>query len=324
VEYKDYYKTLGVSKTASEKEIKQAYRKLARKYHPDVNPNNKGAEKTFKDINEAYAALSDPEKRKTYDTLGPDWQQRFRQQGQGQPGGYTRTYTTNDVGEFSDFFDGLFGGRAAGGQGQRGGFDFDLGSLFGRGRQGPGAQTGGAAGQIRGSDLDQKIDITFREAFHGTTRNFTITRPEPGAPLKTEGLEVKIPAGVREGSRVRVRGKGNPGANGEAGDLYLVVHIMPDPIFRIDGDNLYTDATVPMTKLVLGGETQVPTLNGSLTMKIPPGTQNGRTFKLSGQGMPRLKGGGRGDLLVKVNASLPTDLNDQQRALFQELAATGA
>jgi DnaJ-class molecular chaperone len=321
MEYKDYYKTLGISKSANEKEIKQAYRKLARKYHPDVNPNNKDAEKTFKDINEAYAVLSDPEKRKTYDTLGPDWQQRFRQ-AQGRPGGYTQTYTTGDMGEFSDFFESLFGGR--GGAGQRGGFEFDLGSLFGRGRQGAGRQASGPQAQLRGTDMEQPIDITLREAFHGTTRNFTISRPDSGDPLRTEGLEVKIPAGVHEGSRVRVRGKGNSSSNGSPGDLYLVTHIMSDPNFRLEGTNLHTEVTVPMTKLVLGGETGVPTLDGSVTMKIPPETQNGRNFKLTGQGMPKLKGGGRGDLFVRVSASLPTTLNDQQRALFQELAATGA
>jgi DnaJ-class molecular chaperone len=324
MEYKDYYKTLGVAKSASEKDIKQAYRKLARKYHPDVNPNNKDAEKTFKEINEAYAVLSDPEKRKTYDTLGPDWQQRFRQQGR-PAGAYSQTYTTADMGDFSDFFETLFGGRGANAGSDRGGFEFDLGSLFGRGRQQQQRRGGGgqAAGQIRGGDVDQKIDITLREAFNGTARNFSISRPGPGVG-RTETLEVKIPAGVHEGSRVRVKGKGNEGSNGESGDLYLVVHIMPDPAFRLEGHDLHVDATVPMTKLVLGGETQVQTLNGSVTMKIPAGSQNGRTFKLTGQGMPRLRGEGRGDLYVKVNAALPTTLDEQQRALFQELAATGA
>lgn len=319
MEYKDYYKTLGVSKSASEKDIKQAYRKLARKYHPDVNPNNPDAEKTFKDINEAYAVLSDTEKRKTYDTLGPDWQQRFRQQApgqQGRPGAYTQTYTNSDMGEFSDFFEGLFGGR--GGQGGR--VDFDLGSLFGRGRGGQ--RTAQSAPEaIRGSDLDQQVDITLREAFAGTTRNFTISRPD--SPTRSEGLEVKIPAGVHEGSRVRVRGKGNSGSNGQSGDLYLIVHILPDPNFRLEGENLHTDVSIPMTKLVLGGEAEVPTLNGRVTMRIPPGTQNGRTFKLTGQGMPRLKVEGRGDLFAHVTASLPTTLNEDQRNLFQELAATG-
>lgn len=317
MEYKDYYKTLGVSKTASEKDIKQAYRKLARKYHPDVNPNNKDAEKTFKDINEAYAVLSDAEKRKTYDTLGPDWQQRVRSQG--APGGYTQTYTTSDMGEFSDFFESLFGGATSGGSAGRGGFDFDLGSLFGRGR-GRAGGPGQPAAQLRGSNLEQPIDVTLREAFQGSTRTFTLARPDG----RTERLDVKIPPGVREGSRIRVKGKGNPGMGAEAGDLYLILHVLPDPEFRREGDNLYAETTVPMTRLVLGGEAQVGTLDGNVTMKIPPGSQNGRTFKLSGQGMPHLKDGGRGDLFVKVTASLPTAIDEQQRALFQELAATGA
>ncbi|HZT97282.1 MAG TPA: J domain-containing protein [Chloroflexota bacterium] len=313
MEYKDYYKTLGVDKSAGEKDIKQAYRKLARKYHPDVNPNNKDAEKTFKEINEAYAVLSDPEKRKTYDTLGPDWQKRFRQP---PPGGFRQTYTTSDMGEFSDFFESLFGG--AGKTGQGGNFEFDLGSLFGRGRRG---QAGGATqNRIRGSDIEQPIDVTLREAFEGSQRAFTISRPDG----RTERLDVKIPAGVHEGSKVRLRGKGNPGSHGDQGDLYLVVHVLADPRFRLDGSNLHTETAVPMTKLVLGGETEVQTLNGSVTMKIPAGSQNGRTFKLTGQGMPDVKGGSRGDLFVKVNATLPTHLDDQQRTLFQELAATGA
>ena len=318
MEYKDYYKTLGVSKTANEKEIKQAYRKLARKYHPDVNPNNKDAEKTFKDINEAYAVLSDAEKRKTYDTLGPDWQQRFRTQAGARPGGgTTRTYTTSDMGDFSDFFESLFGGATAGRAGQSGG-GFDLGSIFGRGRRDGGTTTAGV--RIPGGDLEQPVDVTLREAFQGSSRTFTLTRPDG----KTERLDVKIPAGVNEGSRVRLRGKGNVGSSGDSGDLYLITHILPDPRFRREGNDLYTDTSVPLTKLVLGGEAQVPTLDGGVTMKIPPGSQNGRTFKLTGQGMPHLRGGGRGDLFVKVQAKLPTELNDQQRSLFQELAETGA
>jgi curved DNA-binding protein len=313
MEYKDYYKTLGVPKTATEKEIKQAYRKLARKYHPDVNPNNKDADKTFKDINEAYAVLSDAEKRKTYDTLGPDWQKRFRQGG-APGGGQTRTYTASDLGEFSDFFESVFGGQKGG---QRANFEFDLGSLFGRGRARPG--TGQSTSQLRGGDMDQGIDITLREAFNGTSRAFTLNRPDGGS----ESIQVKIPAGVHEGSRVRVKGKGRPGG-ATPGDLYLVVHVMPDPDFKLDGVNLSTEVSVPLTTLVLGGEIAVPSVSGTVTMKIPAGTQNGRVFKLSGQGMPRVRGEGRGDLFAKVTAVLPTSLDEQQRALFQQLAATGA
>jgi DnaJ-class molecular chaperone len=317
MEYKDYYKILGVSRNATEKEIKQAYRRLARKYHPDVNPNNKEAEKLFKEINEAYAVLSDPEKRKKYDTLGPDWEQRMR--AQYGPQGYQRTYTTSDLGEFSDFFDMLFGGMGArrAGRATETGFDFDLGSLFGQGRR---ARTEQVFRQ-RGTDIEQPIDVTLLEAYQGGQRTFTLTKPDG----QTERLEVKIPPGVNEGSRIRVRGKGNPGAGGgEPGDLYLVVHLIADPRFRREGDDLYTEVNVPLTKLVLGGEVQVPTLKGGVTMKIPPGTQNGRTFRLAGQGMPHLRGGGYGDLYVKVLATLPTTLNAQQRQLFEQLAATGA
>jgi DnaJ-class molecular chaperone len=312
MEYKDYYKTLGVAKSASEKDIKSAYRKLARKFHPDVNPNNPNAEKTFKDINEAYAVLSDPQKRKTYDTLGPDWQQRFRQ---APSGGTRRTYTSANMGEFSDFFESLFGG-APGGAGQRAGnFEFDLGSLFSRGRKtAPNRPT--QTNTI--ADLEQQIDVTLREAYSGGQRTLTITRPDGSI----ETLDVKIPAGVRDGSRIRLKGKGNQ--NGATqGDLYLKAHVLPDPVFRREGDDLHADVTVPMTKLVLGGETEVATVDGRVTMKIPEGSQNGRTFKLTGKGMPHLKDSGHGDLFVKVTATLPTNPNDEQKTLFRQLAATG-
>ncbi len=336
MEYKDYYKILGVNKKASEKEIKSAYRKLARKYHPDVNPGDKAAEKKFKDINEAHAVLTDPEKRKKYDTLGPDWEKRFRQPGAGT---YTTPGTGPSVGDFSDFFETLFGQRGGAGT-SRGGFDFDLGSIFGRGRgrAQPTAQ--------RGTDLEQPVEITLREAFEGVERAFTVQTPQQcptckgsglendnicptcrgaGSIPKTKHLTVKIPAGVKEGSRIRVAGEGNPGAaGGPAGDLYLIARIAPDPRFRREGDDLYTELNVPLTKLVLGGEAAVPTIKGRVTMTIPAGSQNGRTMRLSGQGMPQLKGGKRGDLYVKINAVLPTKLDERQRDLFQQLAKAGA
>jgi DnaJ-class molecular chaperone len=339
MEYQDYYKTLGVSRTAPEKEIKSAYRKLARKYHPDVNPGDSAAEQKFKQINEAYEVLSDPEKRKKYDTLGPDWEKRFQTRG-GRP--YPYTYTTSgtgaSAGDFSDFFETLFGQRGATNAG--GGFDFDLGSIFGRGRSKKPADS------PRGADLEQPVDVTLQEAFSGVERSFTIQSSQPcatcngtglqkdnticptchgtGSIPKTKRLDVKIPAGVREGSRIRVAGEGNPGvAGGKAGDLFLIVHLLPDPRFRREGDDLYTDLSVPMTRLVLGGEAQVPTPNGQLTVRIPPHSQNGRTLRLQGQGMPNLKGGQRGDLYVKLNAILPTTLNERQRDLFEQLAKAG-
>lgn len=345
MEYKDYYKTLGVSKTASEKEIKSAYRKLARKYHPDVNPGNKAAEAKFKEINEAQAVLSDPEKRKKYDTLGPDWEKRFQQRGtRAGAGPYTYTYTGAPGGagtaDFSDFFETLFGQRGKTGT-TDGGFDFDLGSIFGRGR---GRQQTQVSAQ-RGTDVEQAIDVTLPEAFSGVERAFTVQSSPPcptcqgtglqndalcptchgvGSVAKTKRLEVKIPAGVKEGSRVRIAGEGNPGsAGGPNGDLYLVVHLVPDPRFRREGDDLYEDVDVPMTTLVLGGEVSVPTMKGNVTMRVPPGSQNGRTLRLGGQGMPRLRGGQPGNLYVKLNALLPTDLSDKQRDLFEQLAHSG-
>lgn len=338
MEYKDYYKTLGVSKTASEKEIKSAYRKLARKYHPDVNPGDAESERKFKEINEAQAVLTDPEKRKKYDTLGPDWEKRVQQQYRPGNGGYT--YSTGNAGDFSDFFETLFGQRGAAGPAGTGGFDFDLGSIFnrGRGRQSqPSAQ--------RGQDVEQPIDITLHDAFTGVERSFTVQIPQTcptchgsglengelcstcggtGTVTGTKRLNVKIPKGVREGSRVRVAGEGNPGAGGGArGDLLLLVHILPDQRFRREGDDLYADVETPLTKLVLGGETQVPTLSGAVTMRVPAGSANGRTLRLGGQGMPHLRGEGRGDLYVKLNALLPSQLTEEQKGLFQQLQQAG-
>ncbi|MBV9278808.1 MAG: J domain-containing protein [Chloroflexi bacterium] len=340
MDYKDYYKILGVDRKASEKEIKSAYRKLARKYHPDVNPGDKAAEAKFKEINEAHAVLTDPEKRKKYDALGPDWEKRFGRYG--QPGTGTYTYGTGgpgvSTGDFSDFFETLFGQRGSGGS--AGGFDFDLGSIFGRGR---GKRT--ATVQERGTDVEQPVDVTLQEAFSGTQRTFTLETAQQcptckgtgldkdnicptchgaGTVPRTKRLEVKIPAGVKEGSRIRVAGEGNPGAaGGPNGDLYLVVHMAPDSRFRREADDLYTDVNVPLTALVLGGEVEVPTLKGRVTMRVPAGSQNGRTLRLAGQGMPQLRGGRQGDLYVKLNAVLPTTLNDQQRSLFQQLAQAG-
>jgi DnaJ-class molecular chaperone len=337
MEYKDYYKILGVNKTASEKEIKSAYRKLARKYHPDVNPGDKAAETKFKEINEAQAVLTDPAKRKKYDTLGPDWEKRFQQ----RHGSSGRPYTPGGAGtaDVSDFFETLFGQRGTTSSTPGGGFDFDLGSIFGRGktRKAPVQQ---------GTNVEQPVDVTLREAFSGVERAFTVQSTQEcptchGTGLqkddlcptchgaqsvpRTKRLEVKIPAGVREGSRIRVAGEGNPGAHGASpGDLYLVTHVLPDPTFRREGDDLCTDVRVPVSTLALGGEVEVPTMNSRVTMKVPQGSQNGRKLRLTGQGMPPLKGGKPGDLYVTVNAQLPTALSEQQRELFQKLSQAGA
>jgi DnaJ-class molecular chaperone len=335
MEYRDYYKILGVKKSATDKEIKSAYRKLARKYHPDVNPGDKDAERKFKEINEAQAVLTDAEKRKKYDTLGPDWEKRFQQY---RPGG---TYTTSaGPGDFSDFFETLFGQRGQSSAGQTGGFDFDLGSIFNRGR-GRRAQP-----MLRGADVEQPITIGLREAYTGVERTFTVQTPQPcptchGTGLvneqlcptcggttqinKTRRLDVKIPVGVREGSRIRVAGEGNPGASGGAsGDLYLLVHIEPDSRFRREGDDLYETVDAPVSRLVLGGDIEVPTMDGRVTMSIPPGSQNGRTLRLTRQGMPHLRGGGCGDLYVRLSALLPATPTEEQKGLFQQLSKAGA
>jgi DnaJ-class molecular chaperone len=335
MEYRDYYSILGVNKKASEKEIKSAYRKLARKYHPDVNPGDKSAEAKFKEINEAHAVLTDPERRRKYDTLGPDWEKRM--QSRARPG--ATTYTTGGTAgtaDFSDFFETLFGAQRNGTN--NGGFD--IGSIFGRGkgaRPTPSAQ--------RGSDVEQAVDVTLQEAFHGVERNFSVqtaavcptcngtglqgdnlcpTCHGQGSIAKSKRLDVKIPAGVRDGSRVRVSGEGNPGAGGApAGDLFLVVNVLPDPVFKREGDDLHTEVSVPLTTLVLGGETSVPTMTGRVTMRVPASTPNGRVMRLAGQGMPNLKTKAQGNLYAKLNASLPTSLDDKQRELFQQLAQAG-
>jgi DnaJ-class molecular chaperone len=336
MDYKDYYKILGVNKKASEKEIKTAYRKLARKYHPDVNPGDKTAETKFKEINEAHAVLTDPEKRRKYDTLGPDWEKRV---GGYRPGGTSTQTGPGAPADFSDFFETLFGGQR-GTTTQTGGFDFDLGSIFGRGKT-----TRRPEVAQQGTDVEQPVDVSLQEAFRGVERNFTIQTAQTcptchgtglqddqlcptchgqGSIPKTKRLDVKIPAGVREGSRVRVPGEGNPGqGGGKAGNLYLVVHVTPDPNFRREGDDLYSDVSVPITTLVLGGETDVRTMDGRITMRVPASSQNGRVMRLAGQGMPNLKTGTRGNLYVKLNASLPTTLDDKQRDLFQQLAQAG-
>jgi curved DNA-binding protein len=310
VEYKDYYKTLGVSKNASAEEIKKAYRKLARQHHPDINKKPE-AEKRFKEINEANEVLSDPEKRKRYDTVGPEWE-RFRQGGQ-QPGGFQWVYTGQpgadpfnggEAGGFSDFFRTLFG------EGQT---DFDAGPLFGR-------PTARRRRSVAGADVESEVEITLAEAYKGTERSVEMRLPD-GA---TRRLSVKIPAGVRDGQRIRLAGQGAPGsAGGPSGDLFLRVRVRPHPVFQRDGDDLRLDLPVALHEALLGAEVTVPTLKGRVSLRIPPETQNGRTIRLAGQGMPRATGG-FGDLYVTVKVVLPTKLTEKERELVNELATTRA
>lgn len=315
MEYQDYYKILGVPKNAGEKDIKSAYRKLARKLHPDVNPNDKAAEQQFKEVNEAYEVLSDPEKRKKYDALGANWKEyeNYQRGGGGEPftwgdasggrsGGSTyRTVTPEeyeqifgDLGGASDFFRTFFGGGAGGG-------------FAGGGR---------ASGiNMRGRDLEQPVQITFDEAYHGTTRI-----------LQKDGkkMEVDIKPGVKTGSRVRLAKQGNPGAGaGPAGDLFLNIEVMPDARFERNGDDVTVEVPVDLYTALLGGEVAVPTPKGTnVILKIPPETQNGKTFRLANKGMPKLNEANVfGNLYARVRVVLPDKLSKREKDSFQELKA---
>jgi DnaJ-class molecular chaperone len=331
---KDFYDTLGVKRGASEKEVRSAYRKLARKHHPDVNPGDKAAEARFKEINNAYEVLSDADKRRKYDKYGENWEhadqieemqrnrgngaRRYYSGGNGGPGGAGgfQQFDMNDLGDLGGVF----------------------GQFFGRG--------GGARTMSRrGQDVQHPVDVTLEEAFHGTTRTLQLMGTEQcptcggageiagatchvcggyGEVEKPRRLEVKIPAGVTNGSKVRVAGEGQAGmAGGKQGDLLLVLSVRPHPRFERKGDDLYEDVDVPLTTAVLGGEAEVPTMTGKVMLKIPPMTQNGRAFKLTGVGMPRLGKEGRGDLHARVRVRLPSELNDEQKRLFEQLAASG-
>lgn len=314
MDYKDYYEILGVSKNASEKEIKTAYRKLARKHHPDTNPDDAGAEERFKEINEAYEVLGDPEKRSRYDQLGANWH-RWQQAG-GRPGDFdwsqwtagsgapgqrvhVRYGSPEDLedlfggGSFSDFFTSIFGGAGGSSTGQRRRYEF---------RTRP----------QRGQNLEQEVEISLAEAYHGTSRL-----------LNKNGrrLEVKIPPGAKTGTRVRMRGEGTGGyGGGQSGDLYLNVKVAADPRFEREEDNLQTTVPVDLYTAVLGGEIRVATLSGDVNLKIPAGSQNGQMLRLRGKGMPKLrKPNEHGDLYVKLDVRLPTNLTPKQRELFEEL-----
>jgi DnaJ-class molecular chaperone len=302
---RDYYDQLGVARTASDKEIRNAYRKLARQHHPDLNPNDKSAEAKFKEISEAYEVLSDKEKRARYDQGGLDWQQREAAEryasATANVGGYRTAPTetaydfdlSSDPDGFGDLFEQLLGGvRTRGGR---------------------------ASGPRKGRDREYPVSVSLAEAVSGATR--TVTIQQPGGPTQT--LEVKIPAGVADGSRVRMAGKGGAGANGgPAGDLYLVISLQPDQRFRREGDELHTVVEVPLYQALLGGEVFVPTPKGGrLALKLPPETQNGQRFRLAGQGLPRLGSQQRGDLFAEISVVLPSQLSERERELFGELAA---
>lgn len=310
VEFKDYYRILGLKKDASTEDVKRAYRKLARQYHPDLNKGPE-AERRFKEINEAQEVLSDREKRKRYDSLGPDWE-RYAQAGAG-PGGFQWVYTGTpggfgEAGDFSDFFRTIFGDLAGAGVGGFGGTR--TADPFERMRR-------GAVRARQGTDAEHEIDVSLAEAYRGTDRTIELRRDDNGSARR---LAVKIPAGVRDGQRIRLAGQGGRGAAGGAsGDLYLRVHVRPHPFFHRDGDDLRAELPVALHEALLGAEVSVPTLKGRVSLKIPPETQNGRTIRLAGLGMPRAAGG-FGDLYVTVRVVLPQKLSDEEREAVRAMA----
>ena len=324
MEFKDYYATLGVTKTSTEKEIKQAFRKLARKYHPDVNPGDKAAETKFKELNEAYEVLGDAAKRKKYDELGANWRMYEQAEAQGGanpfagwnvnfggggPGGGARTMTQEEMEEifgdanpFSDFFTTFFGGGGPG-----------VGDAAGA-RGARGARTR----QRRGRDVEHEIELTLEDAHQGVTRRLA---------LKHDGhsrtVDVRIPAGVSDGSRVRVSGEGEHGVGGAAaGDLYLRVRLTAHPVFERKGRDLYVKVRVPVTTAVLGGEADVPTIAGKTArLRIPALTQNSQMFRLKGYGMPTVgKPDEKGDLYARIRVQLPSQLSAEERQHYEALA----
>jgi len=288
---KDYYATLGVAKSASERDIKKAYRRLAQQYHPDNNPGDDAAESRFKEIGEANQVLSDPKTRAEYDQAR-DAFARGAWAGGPSGSGNTRYVNVEDLGDLGD----LFGG----GSGMFGG----LGDLFGRrGRSMP----------QKGADLETETYLTFHDAISGTTR--TLSVEGPSGPRE---VQVRIPAGVDDGARIRVRGRGRPGSNGgDTGDLYVRVRVAKHPIFERVGRNLKVHVPISFAEAALGAEVPAPTLDGTVTLKVPAGTQPGKTFRVSGKGVATPKG--TGDLLVVVDVQVPHELSDEQRTLLERL-----
>ena len=304
---RDYYEVLGVPRTATEREIKAAFRKLARQHHPDVNPNDPEAEERFKEINEAREVLGDPEKRRRYDQLGPNWRQEEAQQPPGGADGFGRgvrveyrSVSPEDMEDlfgggspFSDFYNDLFAGTA--GAARRGGF---------------------GVGPMAGEDVDAETTTTLEEAYRGTTRTLEMQTADG-----MRRVEIRIPPGVHDGARVRAAGQGGPGSDGgQPGDLYLRVRIRPHPTFRREDDDLFVRVQVPLDVALLGGEVMAPTLRGTpVSVRVPPGTQNGTRLRLRGLGMPRAGGRGHGDLYAEVDVRLPVPVPPEARELAERL-----
>jgi curved DNA-binding protein len=305
--FRDYYATLGVARAATEKEVKSAFRKLARQFHPDVNPGNKEAEARFKEITEAYEVLGDPEKRKKYDDLGPRWQEHEEWEKAGRPGAGVPTNGGPDVDYRTvspEELEGLFGRPTP--------FSDFFYDLFGHGGTGTTSRPAGRAALAprRGNDVEGEGEISLEEAFRGTVRTMELT----GAGA-TRRVEVRIPAGIHDGARVRATGQGGPGADGgSAGDLLVKVRIRPHHTFAREGATLRTRVAVPLDVALLGGSVEVPTLAGRrVALTVPAETQNGAQLRLRGLGMPRLRGEGAGDLIAEVDVRLPLPLTPEQR-----------
>ncbi|MEB8328840.1 J domain-containing protein [Flavobacteriaceae bacterium KMM 6897] len=300
MDFIDYYKVLGLTKGASEKDIKKAYRKLARKYHPDLNPNDKEAEKKFKQINEANEVLSDAEKRKKYDQYGKDWEhaeafekakkERSKSSAYGGRGSEGYSYSGEQSTEdFSDFFNTMFGGRSQ--------------------------RAGGSPVKFRGQDYNAELQLGLMDAF--TTHKQTLT-------VNHKNIRITIPAGVVDGQTIKIAGHGGPGVNGGPnGDLYITFSIVNNTAFKRDGENLYKTEEISLTKAVLGGDITINTLSGSVKLKVKPNTQNGTKVKLKGKGFPKYKKDGQfGDLFVTYSVKIPTTLTSRQKELFEELEKT--
>ncbi|MEM7008004.1 MAG: DnaJ C-terminal domain-containing protein [Thermodesulfobacteriota bacterium] len=314
---KDYYKILGVNKGANKDEIKKAYRNLARKYHPDHNPDNKEAEEKFKEVQEAHEVLSDDEKRKTYDMFGsaefsPGGQTTWRRPGDPSGGSYQYTYSAQDFPGFEDIFKDIFGfggqPRSRRGGGRRGGGD-SFRDIFGQGaRQEP----------ARGKDLEYQIEIDFDTAIKGGVRDITINRQRLN-DVSTEKLSVKIPAGVSTGSKIRVQGKGESGARGDQGDLYLKIKVQPHPIFKRTQDDIYLELPITVYEAALGKQVDVPTIDGTAQVSIPAGVQNGTKLRLKGKGAQNLKSKKRGDQYVEVKIVMPDNITKSDKELYEKL-----
>lgn len=327
VKFQDYYETLGVKRDASAEEIQKAFRKLARKYHPDINKSAE-AEQKFKEINEAYEVLRDPEKRKRYDALGANYRdgQEFRpppgwggaqQFGGGRHGGVH--FSTADMGDFSDFFRSLFGDMGA--------FGFGMGDTGGQRRAGGGSpfQAGGGRGAaMRGHDTEATLEISLEEAARGGKKSIELERMTPdgsgGARRERKSYEVNIPKGITDGSTIRLAGQGGQGAGGgQSGDLLMRIHLRPHPRFKVDGHDLTTSVDLAPWEAALGASVTVQTLEGPVNLKVPAGTSSGQTLRLRGRGLPRRKGGA-GDLMAKVRVVTPKRLSARERELFEALA----